>query len=117
MAGRVAYVFYLCRDCDIDFLLAKRGAGKGNLFCPKCGENLFTEKVKDLWLERPFQYKRSWTTEEDEIILSGRSAGYSHKQIQAALTGRTYTAVMQRYRDLKKRGLAHGPNSNTCPLS
>lgn len=97
------YVFYKCRDCEIDFLLAKVGSGKTSKYCPKCGDNIFTEKVTEFWLERPFQYKKKWTAEEDELVRNCKTAGYTHQQIADSLDGRTMVAVRQRWQELRKK--------------
>lgn len=103
MSKKREYVFYKCNDCEIDFLLAKKGSGRTSKFCPTCGENLYTEKIMDIWLERPFQYKRPWTPEEDALIATGKRLGYSNKRIAESLTGRTAKAINNRWYLLMKK--------------
>lgn len=63
---------------------------------------MFTEKIRDLWIERPFHYKRPWTSDEDESIRAGMSAGYTQRQIAESLDGRTKSAVQSRWSRIKK---------------
>lgn len=93
MSRKKEYTFYKCRDCENDFLVATRGSGRTRTFCPKCGENIYTEKVMNIWLDRPFAYKRPWTAEEEELIATGKRLGYSNKRIAESLDGRTTQAV------------------------
>lgn len=95
------YFFYKCRDCEIDFLISK--TQQAGVHCPLCGEYFYTEKVMEIWVERPFQYKRRWTDEEDEIVIAGRAVGYTHQQISDSLDGRTMGAVRDRWLFLKGR--------------
>lgn len=60
-----------------------------------------------VWVERPFQYKRPWTPDEDELIVVGRSNGYTHQRISESLDGRTMKAVARRWAELKKKGKDH----------
>lgn len=57
----------------------------------------------EIWLERPFAYKRPWTPEEDELIHIGKQQGYTVKRIAESLEGRTYRAVGRRWQQIKKR--------------
>jgi DNA-binding NarL/FixJ family response regulator len=102
MPKKKPYRYYICKDCEIDFLLSggKRG---GRPFCPQCAENMFVEKVKEIWIERPFNYKRPWTPEEDETILVSAEQGYSNKEIATALEGRTEKAVCNRLAQIRKK--------------
>ena len=103
MAKKKRYVAWRCKDCEMDFYIS----GKSDRWthCPKCGENMFTEKIKVVWLERPINYKRPWSEEETEIIESGLKLGKTHKEIAAELNGRTPKAVTRQIQQLRKRGL------------
>ena len=56
-----------------------------------------------VWLERPFQYKRQWTAEEDELVRTGKEAKYSAKRIAESLQGRTPKAINNRWAYLRDR--------------
>lgn len=90
------YNSYICKDCEIDFLVKK---GK---FCPKCGESLFVEHKTSIWIKRPFTQYRRWTKEEDDFVVTGIDQGYSRQEVADEL-GRTKTAVTKRYLLLKER--------------
>ena len=94
------YTFYLCKDCEIDFIV-KDDYKRVN--CPLCADKIYVESLKSIWLERPFNYKTKWTKEEDSIILSGRRLGKTYKEIAKELDGRTPKAVTNRmYLIMKK---------------
>jgi DNA-directed RNA polymerase subunit RPC12/RpoP len=94
------YAYYYCRDCEIDFLTPFEGK---RVNCPKCADSLFVDKSKDIWIDRPFNYKRPWTKEEDEIILTGAKQGYTKKEMLEALDGRTERAIKTRLLRLKNK--------------
>lgn len=94
------YTAYICQDCDIDFQVSK--AGKKKAFCPTCGENLYTHKIKQLWMPRLLMHKRPWTDEEKEQIQISVEAGYSAKQVAELFEDRTYDAVRTKCRQLKR---------------
>lgn len=95
------YVFWHCKECEIDFIVSEKV--KHTTHCPSCGDKLFTEAIKPIWLERPFNYKRKWTEEEDSIILSGRKLGKTYEEIAEELDGRTVKATTNRmYLIMKK---------------
>ena len=102
MPKKKLYKYYICKDCEIDFIMS-RFIRKGTPFCPQCAENVYVEKVKQIWMERPFNYKRPWTEEEDETILVSVEHGYSNAEISTALEGRTEKAVCRRLSQLRKK--------------
>lgn len=100
------YTFYFCKDCEIDFCLSDNKGKQGlKRFCPTCGENLFVEKIKTVWMERPFNYKRPYTDEEDGIILVSRKQGFTYKEISETLFNRTPQSVRRRLQQLKEKGV------------
>jgi len=103
MPKKKKYTFWICKDCEVDFIVP--GALKSKVNCPKCADRLFVEKKKDIWIERPFNYKRPWTQEEFEIIQSGLKLGRTHKQIAEELEGRTENAVRRQVQQLRKKGI------------
>jgi predicted Zn-ribbon and HTH transcriptional regulator len=98
MPKKKKYTFWYCRDCEMDFLTPLET--KAN--CPKCADRLYVDKLKDIWIERPFNYKRPWSAEEDELILTGTKQGYTRKEISESLDGRTEKAVERRLLRLNK---------------
>jgi hypothetical protein len=96
MPKKKKYTFYYCRDCEMDFLTPFQG--KAN--CPKCADRLYVDKLKDIWIERPFNYKRPWSPEEDEMIITGMKQGYKQQEIADSLDGRTRKSVSARWRQL-----------------
>lgn len=101
MSKKKKYFFYKCRDCTKDFLSS--GSSSYKIYCPICGEYFFTEKITEIWIERPFQYKRPWTTEEDEIVTAGKINKYSAQRIAESLDGRTARAVNHRWYQIRDR--------------
>jgi DNA-binding NarL/FixJ family response regulator len=102
MPKKKLYKCYICKDCEIDFIMSQFSRG-GKPYCPQCAENLFVEKVKEIWMERHHNYKRPWTEEEDEILLVSVDQGYSNHDISIALEGRTEGAVRHRIGQLRKK--------------
>lgn len=100
MSRKKKYTFYKCRDCENDFL-AKPKQGK-KPFCPTCGEQFYIENMMPVWIERPFQYKRHWTEEEDELIILGRQMEHTYKRISESLQGRSMKATQNRFYQLQK---------------
>lgn len=97
------YTAWRCKECEIDYYVTQEV--KHVTYCPKCGDKLFTEVVRTLWLERPILYKRPWTVEEDELILTGVELGRTHKEIAKELNGRTPKAVTRRLQTLRAKGV------------
>ncbi|WP_096199496.1 SANT/Myb-like DNA-binding domain-containing protein [Bacillus sp. FJAT-45350] len=102
MPKKKKYWFHYCRECEIDFLVAAKV--QGMVSCPKCGDGFYTEKVRSIWLERPFSYRRPWTSEEDDLVLASVEQGYTHQEISDSLNGRTKNAVTRRLQQLRKQG-------------
>lgn len=100
MPKKKKYVFYLCKDCEIDFLVA---GNEKKFNCPDCGDKIHVEVIKPIWLERPINYKRPWTKDEDSIILAGRRLGKSYKEIAKELDGRTPKAATNRMYQIMKK--------------
>lgn len=84
---KVAANKYVCRDCDFIFYLGTWKLKK-NPFCPKCGENIATEKC-DI-------HRRYWTTKEVDLIDKVIKGELSKTHV-AQMTGRTYEAVQRAY--------------------
>jgi hypothetical protein len=95
MPKKKKYKYYLCKECEIDFVVAEKLPGKP--YCPQCAESMFVEKLKEVWMERPFNYKRPWSPEEDETVLVSLKQGFSYEEISEALIGRTGKSVKRRY--------------------
>ena len=103
MPKKKKYTFYKCKDCEIDFFVSTNR--KGKTYCPSCGEGGWVELQSTLWIERPFNYKRPWTEDEESILIMGCSAGYTYQEIAEALEGRTQRAVRDKLMRLKKDGI------------
>lgn len=101
MYEKKKYTFFFCKDCEIDFFVSK--AGK-HIFCPNCGESIYTEKKTTIWIERPFNYKRRWTEDEDSLLLNGIKQGYNRQEIAEELD-RTIGSVRKRYQALVNKGI------------
>ena len=97
MPKKKRYFNYLCKECEIDFVVSFKG--KAN--CPKCADNVYVEYKGNIWLERSFNYKRPWTDEEDSILIDGIKLGYKHREIAESID-RTTKAVTRRVSQLKK---------------
>jgi predicted RNA-binding Zn-ribbon protein involved in translation (DUF1610 family) len=110
--NNIRYTIFYCKDCDSDFL--KKATKTKSPYCPECGENIYTEKIKTIWNNGHFyKYNRTYTEEEDEILTTARAAGVPFKQIaEELLQGRTYRALESRAKVLgitkgNKRGAAN----------
>lgn len=97
------YTSWRCKDCEIDYFVTS--AVTHTTHCPQCGDNLFTESIKVVWLERPFNYKRPWSEEEREIIESGLHLGKTYREISQELDGRTENAVRRQIQQLRSKGM------------
>ena len=98
MPKKKPYKFYWCRDCDVDFIVTK---GIRRPCCPACADNIYVQSVRDIWLERPFNYKRPWTSDEDEIVLTSLKRGMTHAEIGKEVN-RTGKAVTRRLSQLRR---------------
>ncbi|MEM5012092.1 SANT/Myb-like DNA-binding domain-containing protein [Niallia taxi] len=100
MPKKKEYSHYLCKDCEFDFIVPAILKRKVN--CPKCADSIYVEKLMDLWLERPINYKRPWTKEEDELITLGKEQGYTYEQMSKSLLGRSPQSVRRRLQNIRK---------------
>ncbi|WP_040985499.1 hypothetical protein [Oceanobacillus jeddahense] len=98
MPKKKPYTFYWCRDCDVDFITSKQVK---KACCPSCADSIYVQSVRDIWLERPFNYKRPWTSEEDEILLICVGRGMTHVEIGETID-RTGKAVTRRLSQLRR---------------
>lgn len=101
--GKKKYGLYSCKECEDEFIVSEKV--KKTPFCPNCGEAFAVERLKNIWLERSFNYKRPWTREEDESLLIGYEAGFNKHEIAEGLKGRSAQAVRNRYYQLGKNGV------------
>lgn len=101
MPKKKQYMSYICKDCEIDFLVAGKHR---RICCPVCGDGLYVDRQRTIWMERDFNYKRPWTQEEDEWLLDSVRQGFSHMEIAKAMN-RTHNAVRHRKSQIKRRML------------
>ena len=94
--AKVKYNIYVYKECDVD-IIARRVR-----YCATCGDNLFLEKERTIWLERPVIYKRPWTVDEDEYLIEAVRRGHTNLEIAEELE-RTKDAVAERLRRLRKK--------------
>ena len=107
MPVKKEYHSFLCKDCEIDFYVSF----KTRVSCPKCADSIYLEYKSNIWLERPFNYKRPWTDEEDEIILTGVRIGQTHREL-SQIVDRTENAVRRRLQQIRKK---ENLNANHLP--
>lgn len=100
MPSKKKYTYYICKNCEIDFLVSLNR--KGKTYCPSCGESMYAESKTIIWIDRPLLYKKPWTEEEDGILIMGVECGYSWVEIGEALEGRTARACFDRWRRIGK---------------
>lgn len=100
------YTALYCRDCEVDFVVKRLDLKK--YCCPVCGEHRFVQKLRDLSLKLPFVHGRYWTKDEIDILKIGIKQGYSYKQIEAALEGRTVSSISTKVWQLRKEGYLEG---------
>ncbi|OEH52947.1 hypothetical protein AQ616_18760 [Oceanobacillus sp. E9] len=98
MPKKKPYKSYICKDCEIDFIVS---AEVKRCCCPNCGDSIHVEVIRNIWLERPFNYKRPWTDEEDSMILAGKQLGRTYEQIGKEIN-RTGKAVNRRSQQLRR---------------
>jgi len=94
--AKVKYNIYVCKECDVD-IIARRVR-----YFATCGDNVFLEKERTIWLERPVIYKRPWTEDEEEYLIEAVRRGHTDREIGEEL-GRTKAAVTERLRRLRKK--------------
>lgn len=94
--AKVKYAIYVCKECETDTI------ARQVKYCATCGDNLFLEKERTIWLERPVIYKRPWTVDEDEYLIEAVRRGHTNLEIAEELE-RTKDAVAERLRRLRKK--------------
>jgi len=93
--AKVKYNIYTCKDCEVDFIAIKAK------YCTNCGDNLYIERQRYIWLNRLISRKKSWTADDDEHLTESVRRGISNQEIADEL-GRTKDAVAERLRRLRK---------------
>jgi hypothetical protein len=73
------------------------------MHCPKCSKSKHVDKVREMHLEKPLNYKRPWGVEEDKVLLDGIEQGCSYQEISEQLRSRTPQAVRRRLQTMRKR--------------
>jgi DNA-directed RNA polymerase subunit RPC12/RpoP len=111
MPKQKQYFHYMCKDCEVDFLVGKSTKNQNYRHCPVCGEYFEVEKIRNVWIDRPFNYMRAWTNEEDSFIVFSIMEGFTHQQIADNLEGRTKKAVSDRVIRLRKSGVYYDLSS------
>src|SRR5699024_1685421 len=99
MPVKKEYHSFMCKNCEIDFYVSF----KTRVSCPKCADSIYVEYKSTIWLERPCNYKRLWTDEEEEIILTWVRIGQTHREL-SRIVDRTENAVRHRVAQLRKKG-------------
>jgi len=98
MPKKKPYTFYWCRDCEVDFIVTREVRRPS---CPNCADSIHVEGVREIWIERPFNYKRRWTNDEDDFLTEGVSRGMTHAEIGKEVN-RTGKAVTRRLSQLRR---------------
>ena len=93
--AKVKYNIYTCKDCEVDFI------AKSANYCTYCGDNIYLERQRYIWLNRFMSRKKSWTEDDDEHLIESVERGISNQEIADEL-GRTKDAVAERLRRLRK---------------
>ena len=93
--AKIKQNIYTCKECDIDFI------AKTANYCAKCGDNLFLERVRYIWLDRYVSRSKRWNLDDDEHLIESVERGISNQEIADEL-GRTKDAVAERLRRLRK---------------
>lgn len=104
MATKIKYNVYWCKDCEIDFLFRANKKNTSHAYCPACGDNIATEKTKEIWSERHYVHFKNWSEEEDDIVIECRKRNMPVKEMLELLEGRTDKAVYRRIKRLKEKG-------------
>ena len=101
---RDKHTLYWCKDCDKQFLTKyHQNFNLHNPFCPYCGNRLYVEVVKHMWMDVPFMYRKRYTQEEDDIIIESVRRGIDVRDIE--IDGRSEGSIRLRYDRLCKKGL------------
>lgn len=101
---RFKYIVFWCKDCEIDFLFRANKRNKSHAYCPACGDNIATEKTREIWSERHYVQFKNWSPEEDDILIECRKRKMTAKETLELLEGRTDKAVYRRIKQLKIKG-------------
>lgn len=90
------YTVYLCKDCNNEFLTTR------GRYCPECGDNIFVDRQRNYYMDRPIVYNRTWTEEEDEILIESIRRGHTYREVAEEL-GRTEKSVHMRLSRLREK--------------
>lgn len=93
--AKIRQNIYTCKDCDTDFI------AKIANHCVNCGDNLFLERVRYIWVDRYISRSKRWNLDDDEHLIESVERGISNQEIADEL-GRTKDAVAERLRRLRK---------------
>jgi len=93
--AKIKYKIFNCRECEVEFYTQQ---GK---YCTNCGDDLFVDFQRSIWLERAVIYKRPWTNDEDIHLIESVKRGVKNQVIADEL-GRTKDSVAERLRRLRK---------------
>lgn len=94
------YIYWICKDCDLDFIVSNHFKKKAN--CPSCADNVYTEKIKSVYMDRPYNFLRHWTREELELLEDGLKSNRPYEEIANELN-RTVQAVRIKIYRLKSK--------------
>lgn len=94
--AREKYNIYVCKDCEIDF------TSRNAVVCCVCGDNVYLEIERSIWLDRPVIYKRPWTDFDKDMLIEMVERGISNKEIASELD-RTKNAVKRQLAELRKK--------------
>ena len=101
MAYRSKHTIYECIKCEEQFVMRYKELFE--TFCPMCGSSKHVDIVKDVWMDNPFNHRKRYSPEEDEIIINSIRRGYLVREIE--IEGRTRESIYKRAERLKRWGL------------
>lgn len=95
-----------CEHLEVDPRGAKVRLPWGKLVCFVCYmDGVFNPPPLPVWV---YNGQRDWCADEDQVLIAGRTGGFSFKEISLALH-RSYDSVYGRWRTLglerKRRGI------------
>lgn len=93
---------HFCSQCDEMFITVGKKFHKPH--CCYCGDDIMVEKVKDIWMLKPFIHHTKYTQEEDDIIIESRRRGILVSDIE--IDGRTVSSIESRWYRLRKKGVS-----------
>lgn len=93
--AKLKYHIYHCKDCNTEYYTQKGS------YCPSCGDDLYVDYQRTVWLERAVTYKRPWTTDDDMHLIESVQRGIKNGTIAKDLD-RTKDGVAERLRRLRK---------------